>query len=156
MSFVPENFIVPERLKTDQFVINKATYTNAVLDYKAIMSSIDIIRKTRGGGLWPTSHLTLLDSEIDLAWHQREFEYRSTFAYSIMSQNGDECLGFIYIYPPGFRDQKSLEGDADISFWVTQKSYDAGLYKIVYDTLCDWLKKDWPFKNVIFTNILLP
>ena len=156
MNFIPENFIVPEQLKTADFVIRKFAYADAELDYKAVMSSIDIIRATRGGGLWPTPNLTFLDNQIDLAWHLREFEYRSTFAYTIRSNDENECLGCIYIYPPGFRDKKSLEGDADISFWVSQKAHDQGLYKIVYDTLNDWLQKEWPFKNVIYTNILLP
>jgi hypothetical protein len=36
----------------------------------AVMSSIDVIKKTRGGD-WPTSDLTFEDDLIDLAWPAR-------------------------------------------------------------------------------------
>ncbi len=46
---VVNDFQVPERLETPEFVIRKLVYDDAELDYKAVMSSIAIIRKTRGG-----------------------------------------------------------------------------------------------------------
>jgi hypothetical protein len=155
MAFIPDDFIIPEKLETDKFLFRKLCYADAKLDYEAVMSSIDIIHQTRGG-TWPTPELTYLDDQIDLAWHQREFEFRSTFAYTIMNLADTECLGCLYIYPAGFRDEKSLSGDADVSFWVTQESYDSGLYPIAYQTLRDWLRQDWPFENPIFTNKLIP
>jgi len=45
---VPSDFKVPEKLETPEFIIRKLCSSDAELDYKAVMSSIDIIKKTRG------------------------------------------------------------------------------------------------------------
>ena len=155
MEIVSTAFNVPEKLETPEFVIRKLMYRDAKLDYEAVMSSIDIIKKTRGGD-WPTPDLSLEDDQIDLAWHQREFENRTSFAYTVMNPDGTECLGCLYLYPPGHRDESSKEADVDVSFWVTQRAYDQGLYLILYKTLDSWLKSVWPFKNIVYTNTELP
>ena len=48
------------------------------------------------------------------------------------------------------------EGHADVSFWVTQKGYNAGLYPLLYAAIDEWLKTTWPFKHVHYTNAELP
>ena len=53
---VPEDFQIPESLETPEFTIRKLCFSDADLDYKAVMSSIDIIKKTRGGD-WPSPDL---------------------------------------------------------------------------------------------------
>lgn len=152
---VPSDFKVPEKLERQEFIIRKLCFSDAELDYKAVMSSMDIIKKTRGGD-WPSSDLSLIEDQIDLGWHQREFENRSSFAYTVMSPDEKECLGCLYLYPPGFRDKNSRDADVDVSFWVTQAAYDKGLYSTLYETLDDWLKTAWPFKKIVYTNIEIP
>lgn len=153
--FVPDNFKVPERFETPEFIIRKLSFTDAKLDYEAVMSSIDIIKKTRGGD-WPSPDLTFIDDQIDLGWHQREFEHRTSFAYTVMSLDEKECLGCLYMYPPGFRDTSSEQTDVDVSFWVTQKAYERGLYQLLYTTLDKWLKSEWRFKRIGYTNVEIP
>lgn len=152
---LPNHFVVPERLETADFLIRKICYRDAELDYAAVMSSIDIIHQTRGG-TWPTTDLTFEDDQIDLAWHQREFESRSSFAYTVMRPDDQECLGCLYFYPPGFRGDASAGADVDISFWVTQGAYDRGLYPVLYRVLCDWVRDVWPFRKVVFSNVMIP
>lgn len=151
MKLVPDSFKVPEKLETSDFIVRKLRFSDAELDYQAVMSSIDIIKKTRGGA-WPDSSLSFVDDQIDLAWHQREFENRTSFAYTVMSLKEDECLGCLYLYPPGYRNESSKDADVDVSFWVTQEAYSRGLYKIVYKVLDKWLKSTWPFKKITYTN----
>ncbi|MGE3769363.1 MAG: GNAT family N-acetyltransferase [Bdellovibrionales bacterium] len=157
MSFVPDSFDVPERLETPQFVIRKLTFADAALDYEAVSSSLDIIRATRGG-LYGNEeqNLSLTENQISLGWHQREFEYRTSFAYTITTPDGKECIGCIYIYPPGYYAEIPAGADADVSFWVSQKAYDQGLYPVVYGVLDQWLKDVWPFKNIAYTNKFPP
>ena len=155
MKLVPSSFQAPERLETSDFVIRKLMYDDAKWDYESVMSNIDIIRKTRGGD-WPTSELTFKEDQIDLAWHQREFECMHSFAYLVTSSDEQEYIGCLYLYPPGFREEKSKERDVDVSFWVTRKAYDQGLYPILYKTLDGWLKSSWPFKTVAYSNKELP
>ena len=155
MKLVPDSFQVPQKLENPQFIIRKLCFSDADLDYKAVMSSIEIIKKTRGGD-WPSSNLSYEDNQIDLAWHQREFENKTSFAYTLVTPDEKECLGCLYLYPPGYRNEESKDGDVDVSFWVTQKAYDDGLYDTLYKTLTVWLKSTWPFKKVVYTNKELP
>lgn len=150
--FTPEDFPPPELLKTEDFTIRKLLAKDVYLDYMAVMSSIDIIHKTRGG-TWPTPDLSFEDDFIDLAWHQREFEHGSSFAYTVMNHEETECLGCLYFYPAGFRKEAQADADVDVSFWVTQKAYDQGLYPKLYKTIQKWLEQDWPFKKPEWTNI---
>lgn len=155
MHLVPENFTIPVKLVTNQFIIRKLTARDVYLDYLAVMSSIDIIKKTRGGN-WPNPKLTIDDDLIDLSWHQREFENRSSFAFTVMNLDETECLGCLYLYPPGFRKDAPVGADVDVSFWVTEKAYKQGLYIKLYRVIKKWLKKEWPFKDPYWTNSEIP
>ncbi len=151
----PRDFTPPETITTNSFIVRKLCYADAVMDYDGVMSSIDIIRQTRGGD-WPTKELTLLDNQIDLAWHQREFENKSSFAFIVTTLDNSKSLGCVYFYPPGFRNANVSLGDVDVSFWVTKEAYDNGLYPVLYKSIQDWLKVSWPFKNPVFSNTVLP
>jgi hypothetical protein len=155
MPFVPTDFTVPEKLVTPHFVARKLMFTDAELDYAAVMSSIDIIKATRGGD-WPEPTLTYQDDQIDLAWHQREFEFHNQFPFTVLNPDETKCLGCFYFYPPGMRGETSKDADVDVSFWVTQESYDAGLYPILYHAIDNWLKTAWPWQKIAYTNIKLP
>ena len=154
MKLVSDSFHIPEKFEQQEFVIRKLMFDDAELDYKAVMSSINIIKQTRGGS-WPSPDLSFKDNQIDLAWHQREFENRTSFAYTVVSSDKKECLGCLYLYPPGYRSETSKDADVDVSFWVTRKAHDKDLYRTLYKTLDTWLKSSWPFKNVVYTNVEL-
>lgn len=152
---LPDTFTPPDQLVHPQFNARKLCASDVDLDYAAVMSSIDIIHQNRGGS-WPSPELTHQDDWIDLAWHQREFENGSSFAYTVMNKDETECLGCFYLYPPGFRMDAPAGADVDVSFWVTQKAYEAGLYPVLYTALKDWLAKEWPFTQVFWSNAQLP
>lgn len=154
--FVPEDFLPPEKVTTKDFILKKLCFADAKLDYEAVMSSIDIIHQVRGGS-WPTSDLTFEDDQIDLAWHQREFEFKNSFAYTVLSRDEGKCLGCVYFYPLNKPWIKAPEGsDVVVNFWVTQEAYDQGLYPKLYFFMQDWVKQAWPFKNPFFSNKEVP
>ena len=155
--FVPEDF-EPPILKKEHYLLRKLKASDVYLDYIAVMSSIDIIRKTRGGS-WPTPELTLEDDLIDLAWHQREFEHKTSFAYTIMNPSETECFGSVYFYPPDARMSHAKHdpgAEVNISWWVTQKMYDRGFYEELSFDIKEWVEKKWPFKKVAYVNKELP
>ncbi len=156
--FVPNDFKAPE-LKTDKYIARKLCARDVYLDYFAVMNSIDIIHKTRGGK-WPTSDLNIEDDLIDLSWHQREFEFKSSFAFTVMNLTETECLGCIYFYPASspMNDAKSesTEAEAEVSWWVTDKAYKEGLYEILSKDIKNWVANSWPMKKVKYTNKVLP
>lgn len=155
--WVPKGF-EPPIIEKDIYRARKLTAKDTRLDFEAVMSSIDTIHKTRGGK-WPTEDLTLEEDMIDLSWHQREFEFGTSFAFTVMNKDETECLGCIYFYPPSaaMSDAASKDGaDVSISWWVTQKMYDLGFYDILSKDIKEWVETKWPFQKVFWANKLLP
>ncbi|GAI05904.1 unnamed protein product, partial [marine sediment metagenome] len=58
---------------------------------------------------------------IDLGWHQKEFQRKTSFAYTVMGLDEKECLGCMYIYP-----SSNSEYDAEIVMWVRQSEVENG------------------------------
>ena len=157
MNNLLDDFNVPENIQEQTFIARKMCVSDVEIDYKAVMSSVDIIKKQMPGS-WPDSDLTIEDDLIDLSWHQREFEYGSSFAYIVTDLKGEESFGCFYFFPTQHIFNQDLESipegsDVVIDFWVTQKKFDDGFY----DTLKEFVErfiKQWPFKKPYYTNIL--
>lgn len=155
--FVPANFI-PPKLEKETYIARKLSARDVYLDYIAVMASIDIIHTIRGGK-WPTSELTIEEDLIDLCWHQREFEFKTSFAYTIMNNDESKCLGCLYFYPPqaGMSNAASqADSDVSISWWITQEMYDHGFYDVLSQDIKEWVRSSWPFKKVFWANKTLP
>lgn len=141
---VPADFKVPEKLETDSFRLRMLTINDVVKDYDAVMTSVDHLKGFFGErSKWPSNDLTLEQDFIDLGWHQKEFQIRSSFAYTVMSLDESQCLGCVYIFPSD--DQ---EYEVDIYAWVRQSEYDKGLDKPLFDAVKEWVDKVWPFNKV--------
>ena len=144
--FVPIDFSIPEVLENDHFLIRMLTVNDVVKDYEAVMTSIDRIKGVFGPDSdWPSVDLTLEQDLIDLGWHQKEFQRRSSFAYTVMNPDEEQCLGCVYIYPSNKKDF-----DVETYLWVRESAFRERLEPILYDTVKGWLKKDWPFQSVAY------
>jgi RimJ/RimL family protein N-acetyltransferase len=155
--FVPTSFHPPLEVHIGQYLLRPLTEKHAKIDRDAVNSSIDLIRRTRGG-TWPAEAISLEDDTADLIAHRQEFEQRSSFAYTVVDQDESECVGCVYIYPPNHpfdgSDKSRMPEDADaaVSFWVSQAAYEQGFYPVLRDFLQQWIKQEWPFKNVYYPN----
>jgi hypothetical protein len=67
-----------------------------------------------------------------LEMHEREFERRERFVYTVMNLDETECLGCIYIRPSRLDDF-----DAEVVMWVSQDAFDRGLDEAVLKALKD-------------------
>ena len=143
---IPKDFKIPEGFSTDKFRIRMLKVTDVVKDYDAVMTSLDHLYGVFGPNhRWPYLELTLEQDLIDLGWHQKEFQRRSTFAYTVMSLDESECLGCMYIFKPTKKDF-----DAEVYMWVRTSEYEKGLDPIFYKAVKEWIEKEWPFKNVAY------
>jgi hypothetical protein len=79
-------------------------------DFAAIVESAADIKAANPQSSWPDG-LTKEANLIDLAWHQREFEARRSFAWVMENAQGD-YLGCLYVYP-----SISGESAADVAWW---------------------------------------
>ena len=80
---------------------------------------------------------------IDLGWHQKEFQRRTSFAYTVVKQDESECIGCVYIFPS---EEPAYE--AEVYMWVRKSAYDKGLDPVLERAVKDWIKSSWPFKKV--------
>ena len=141
---VPADFVVPTSLETSEFRLRTLTVNDVVKDYDAVMTSINSIQGVFGkGSNWPTVALTLEQDLIDLGWHQKEFQRRSSFAYTLMSLDENRCLGCMYIYPSD-RD----EFDAQVIFWVRESESKSGLERRLFEIIKKWMQEKFLFKNI--------
>ena len=102
VKFVPNSATIPTGIKNKEFKIRMLTIHDLVLDYDAVMTSLEHLKGVFGpDSSWPSKNLTLEQDLIDLAWHQKEFEIKSSFAYTVMNLNESKCLGCLYIEPSG-------------------------------------------------------
>ena len=111
-------------------------------DYAAVMSSADVLRGLFGD--WPDG-LTLEDDLIDLAWHEREFTTRRSFAWIIRDGEGS-YLGCAYVFPaPGQR------GMVEVATWIrniperlpTQDRFNATFRQWLEEVLPSGMSLSW-------------
>lgn len=155
--FIPHDFHPPERIALHSCILRKPdAYRDTDDDYHAIMASIDIIHQIRGGS-WPTKELTKEEDFLDLAWHQREFEYETSFAYLLYSPDNTTYLGCLYIYPTNKPWVSApTNTDAVVNMWVTQDAYDKNLYPVLFKEAQQWISDLWPFKHIFYSNKEIP
>lgn len=145
-NLVTPDFKIPEVLETDKFRLRMLKVTDVVKDYDAVMTSVDHLQGIFGlRSKWPSKDLTFEQDLIDLGWHQKEFQTRSTFAYTVMNLDESQCLGCVYI----FRPTKS-DFDAEVYMWVRKSADDEGLDSILYEAVKNWIAEKWPFKKVAY------
>ena len=144
--FLPDDFEVPALLETDCFRLRMLSVDDVEKDYEAVIESRELLH-TMFGGPWPRPGFTLEENLADLERHQQEFLNRKAFAYTVVSLDETKVLGCLYINPC----PPEVNGpDATVHMWVRQTEYDKGLDKVLFDTVKDWIKTDWPFRKVIY------
>jgi hypothetical protein len=148
MPFLPGEFRVPAIVETTRFRLRSITIHDAFKDYDAVMSSREHLWQ-RFGTIWgwPAADMTLEQNIVDLGWHQKEFQLRSSFDYAVMSLDERRLLGCIYVDPPG-----QTGADAEIWFWARQSELAGGLENELEAFLVPWLAACWPFKTVMLNG----
>jgi hypothetical protein len=143
--FVPADYKVPDTLENKHFRIRMLTVNDVVKDYDAVISSIEHLREMYPLSNWPSKDLSLEQDLIDLGWHQREFQMRSSFAYTVVSLDESQVVGCLYIYPTSKGDY-----DARVTMWVRTSVLKDGLDAILFNSVKKWISNDWPFNNVAY------
>jgi hypothetical protein len=133
---VPDGFVVPARLEHERFRLRMLTADDVVKDFDAICDRVD-----HEGAPQPPFVSTVAENLVDLGWHQKEFQLRRSFAYTVVAPDESRVLGCAYIYP-------SETHDARVWMWVRRDAWEDGLDPLVEGALRDWLERDWPFANV--------
>ena len=153
----PAGFTVPTQLTYEHLVATTLTRQCLRDDVRAINASLELIRRTRGGG-WPTEPVTEDYDFVDLVWHELEFRDGFSFSYVVHDTSG-QYLGCCYLYPMGRRTELTdelLAYDVDVSWWVTSKAYERGDYVRLYAALRHWLATEFSFWTPYYSNREIP
>ena len=142
--FVDGDFVVPQQLETDEFRLRMLTVNDVVKDYDAVMSSADHLVAIWPGSGWPDG-LTLEQNLIDLGWHQKEFQSRRSFAYTVVTLDETRVIGCVYINPTRKRGY-----DAEVYLWARESAIGSRPDMELYDAVNKWLEENWPFENMAF------
>ncbi len=142
--FVEKDFKVPETLDTQEYRLRMLTVNDVVKDYDAVMSSVDQLKKVWPESGWPDG-LTLEQNLVDLGWHQREFQSRRSFAYTVVTLDETKVLGCVYIEPTRKRGY-----DAEVCLWAREWEQATGLDSKLFAVVRRWLAQEWPFANSAF------
>jgi hypothetical protein len=146
MPFVPSDFVPPEIVECEGFVLRPIHMNDTAIDYDAVMTSIATIRDSywRAPG-WPQDDLSFMQDLIDLAWHTKERQFRTSFVYIPVTLDGKVQLGAVYI------DPSVKEGfDANVQMWVRESESTTGFEDRLFRTVKDWIARDWPFEHVAY------
>ncbi|CAB1065943.1 hypothetical protein D1BOALGB6SA_10742 [Olavius sp. associated proteobacterium Delta 1] len=150
--FAPDSVVIPSGIETQDFRIRSLTINDVVKDYDAVMSSVDHLNGVFGPSHpWPSVDLTFEQDLIDLGWHQKEFQIRSSFTYTVMNLDESRCLGCVYVYP-----SEKIGYDARVILWVRQSEVGNGLDEKLFSVVKKWLSEEWWFTSVAFPGRQLP
>ncbi|HEX5261361.1 MAG TPA: GNAT family N-acetyltransferase [Gaiellales bacterium] len=141
--FVPDEFDPPHGLSAARFRLEPLGPQHNEADYAAWTSSMQHIRDTPGfaTGSWP-HEMTIDQNRDDLLGHQRDFDARTGFTYTVLDGE-DDVIGCVYIYP---LEPDPEPGAAHVESWV--RADHAELDVPLYREVSDWLARDWPFRRV--------
>lgn len=149
MTLVPPDFAVPETLETERFRMRMLTINDLDKDFEAVTSSVAHLQKVWRND-WPVG-LTREQNLVDLGWHQKEFQRRTSFAYTVVEPDESRVLGCVYIYP-----SRKRGFDAEVYFWARESELANGLETELGEALRCWFEYHWPFARVAFPGKEIP
>jgi len=142
--FIPHDFPIPETIVFENYRLEKLSPEVAEIDYDAVMSSKERLRTVFAEKTdWPEDNMSLEDNIIDLERHESEFILRKAFAYTVLNPTRDRCIGCVYIDPT-----LNPHYDSEVYVWV--RDSEVLLDEELYSDVQNWIRNDWPFKNIVF------
>ena len=148
---VPSFFDVPYAMETEEFRLRMLTVNDVVKDFDAVISSADEICHLWPDSTWPEG-LTVEQNLVDLGWHQKEFQQRSSFTYTVVELDESRVIGCVYIYPC-----LKASFDAQVYFWTRPSQQIPNVQtNRLEQTVRDWLREVWPLQAPAFPGIDIP
>jgi hypothetical protein len=153
--FVPATFEPPTGLVAAAFTLEPLGPRHNESDYAAWSSSIAHIQATPGFPWfsWPRE-MSLAQNLADLEMHERDFENRVGFTYTVLDPERRDVIGCVYIYPlrvgGGDGAPERRAGEASVRSWV--RADRASLDEPLWRAVGAWLESDWPFEHVAYAS----
>ena len=132
---------LPSPLVTTRFVLEPLSESHAALDFTALMSCRERLRRELQWGDWPLPDFTLEANRDDLQAHHDEFVNGLAFAYTVLDPTRTQCLGCVYL-------ERCPEVDgAQLAFWVIDAAL--GMEPALVADVLEWVHSAWPIDRVV-------
>ncbi|MCA9296384.1 MAG: GNAT family N-acetyltransferase [Phycisphaerales bacterium] len=143
-------FEPPHTLVTSRVRLEPLGPRHAERDYKAFMGSQAHLQRTLHWGSWPNPSFTLEQNRSDLARHEGEFKAHEAYAYTVLSPDGSEALGCIYLDPDDPDDETTAVNPrhAMLSYWVTEDQLSTDLDRHLVSSVLTWIRGEFPIDVV--------
>jgi hypothetical protein len=145
VSWLPEGFEHPTNVDLPTgHRLRPIRATDIDIDFPAVMGSQarlwSIFGELWG---WPPAGMTRDHDLEDLARHEREIEAHESFNYAVLTADGTELKGCVYIDPC-----EDGSCDALVTWWVTDDAVGTDLESALDELVPHWMATAWPFRDV--------
>lgn len=148
---------IPEGYLGEHFVFTPLLPWHAEIDYEAVMSSKEFLRKW-SQSLWPQDNFTLSENLQDLEMHAHEHFEKIAYTYTILNSNKDHCWGCIYINPntritPVSAEESLLliSRPANVRFWVRESFQHTKMEQTILESIVTWIQHEWKLGSILYT-----
>src|SRR6266540_7129411 len=135
---LPDGFTPPAGLEHERFRLRMLSVRDVDADFEAVTDRVAPDGTQRG-----SPGLTREQNLVDLGWHQKEFQLRRSFAYTVVSPDESFCLGCVYLYP-------AADADVRVHMWVRRSAWEDGLDRVLEQAVRAWVEGVWPFETVMY------
>jgi hypothetical protein len=143
---VPNDFDIPP-LSVDRYRLEPLTNRWVLEDFAAIIESLPHLDGLIGppGSAPAPAEYTLETNVLELAWHEREFRTRHSFAFAAITHDDQREVGCMYLYPSPRPDE-----DAVGISWARWDPADPDGDARFFDEFRSWVEREWPFTPVAY------
>lgn len=142
---LPEGSDLPREHRLGAVELSILTIDDLVPDFEAVIESGgDLHDLFHPGDRWPDG-LTIRDDLIDLAWHQKEFDRGTSFAWGLWRPGRERYLGSAYVFP-------DVDGGthAHAVHWIRSGENDPAL-RVAFARDWEAWVRSWPLPSVRFS-----
>ncbi|KUM04853.1 hypothetical protein KIF53_12500 [Chromobacterium subtsugae] len=124
---------------------------HAKADHQAVCRSANAIRHVFGPqNHWPPTDISFDENLADLRRYLAEFEQRQAFAYCLLTPDGKQYLGCLYLKPIKSRlenDWRKQSFQAQAFLWLSLGDNPLQEEQTLA-TLQNWLSRHWPLASI--------
>jgi hypothetical protein len=151
-TLVPGDFNVPGKFEGEKFRIRALIAHDVVSDYSGKNHSDQSNYGLQLPALdMPANDFPTQEDLIGSALFNRRFQPRNSFSFPVENSVTGKMIGFIYI-----NHSKNPDHDAEVTWWLRTNEPEGRMFQSLSETLKDWVKKEWPFKNPEFIGQAIP
>lgn len=162
MTFADPDVAVPAGLRTEEFFLRPIAASDAAIDHAAVMETREELRLWEQS-TWPADDFTVEANREDLEGLERRHVEHHAFTYTVLSPDGDKCLGCVYIFPTtaAFLAKSTVtpvgrevwdDVDAVVYFWARRSMMQAGMDGRLLTALRRWFDTEWAFERIVYVT----